>query len=89
MPEGGIANINRMGNEKIDARVNCRGQICPLPVLKLKKALDSLGPGQVLEMVATDPGAGADVRRFLDRMGHELLESRDENSTCFFYIRKK
>lgn len=77
-----------MENVKINVRLNCRGQICPVPVLKVKKALDAMKPGEVLEMVATEPAVKADIKKFVKRMGHELLESRREGSLLYFYIRK-
>jgi TusA-related sulfurtransferase len=77
-----------MENMKVNVRVNCKGQICPVPVLKVKKALDGMKPGEVLEMVATEPGVKADIKKFVKRMGHELLESRREGSFLYFYIRK-
>jgi tRNA 2-thiouridine synthesizing protein A len=69
-------------------RLDCKGLNCPLPVLKTKKALDGLSAGQVLEMVATDPGSKPDMEAFARRTGHELLQVKEQAGTFTFYIRK-
>jgi tRNA 2-thiouridine synthesizing protein A len=54
-----------------------------------KKALEELQPGQVLEIITTDPGAKADIPAFCNRTGHELLEVVEEGGKIIFYVRKK
>ena len=73
---------------KVDQKLDCKGLNCPLPVLKTKKAIDSMVVGQVLEMVATDPGSIPDMQAWSKKTGHQLLESRQENELYWFYIRK-
>lgn len=58
-----------MANQILDAR----GLTCPLPILKTKKAITSLSPGAVLEVLATDPGALQDFEAFCRTTGHRLL----------------
>ncbi|MEO1549672.1 MAG: sulfurtransferase TusA family protein [Pseudomonadota bacterium] len=53
------------------------GLLCPLPVLKLRKRLAPLAPGEVLSMVADDPAAAIDVPHFCQEQGHTLLGVED------------
>lgn len=78
-----------MAEVKADIRVDASGLNCPMPVLKAKKALDGLAPGQVLEFIATDSGTKTDIPALLKRLGHELLSSREENGKYIFYILKR
>ena len=72
-------------NKELDAR----GLSCPLPILKTKKALNDLASGQVLKIVATDPGSVKDMQAFSKQTGNALLSSNEENKTFVFYMRKK
>jgi TusA-related sulfurtransferase len=82
-----------MAEEKVseikpDRMLDCKGLLCPLPVIRTKQAIDKMQTGQVLEMVSTDPGSIPDMQAWSRRTGHELLESRKENGLFIFYIRK-
>jgi TusA-related sulfurtransferase len=77
-----------MSEEKAHVFLNARGEICPLPVLKVKKLMDTMQRGEVLEVAATDPRTRGDLARFSERLGHELLKTRREGGTLYFYIRK-
>jgi len=66
-----------MAEKMLDAT----GLSCPLPVLKARKALRDMAPGQTLELLATDPGALDDVPAFCESAGHELLEA-DRQASC-------
>ena len=71
-----------------DQVLDCSGLACPMPILKTKKAIDALKVGQILKMIATDPGAVPDVNAWSRKTGHELL-SHEENAGKFtFYIKK-
>ena len=72
-----------------DKEFDASGLSCPLPIVKTKKALADMNPGQVLRVVATDPGSVADMQAFTEQTGHALLETGTENSKHVFYIRKK
>jgi len=72
-------------NRELDAR----GLSCPLPILKTKKALNELSSGQVLKIVATDPGSVKDMQAFSNQTGHPLLASIEENKAFVFYLRKR
>ncbi|HLS59421.1 MAG TPA: sulfurtransferase TusA family protein [Paracoccaceae bacterium] len=60
-----------------DAELDARGLLCPLPVLKARKRLAALGPGQVLRMLADDPAALIDVPHFCAEQGHDLVGQRE------------
>ena len=72
-----------------DRELDARGLSCPLPILKTKKTLNDLASGQVLKVVATDPGSVKDMQAFANQTGNPLLESAEENKTFVFYLRKK
>lgn len=74
---------------KADQVLDAKGLNCPMPVLKTKKALDGIQAGQVLEVVATDPGSKSDIPALLNRLGHELVDTREEGGVISFFIRKK
>lgn len=60
------------------AEVDASGLICPLPVLRARKRLSAMAPGEVLRLVTTDPAAAVDVPHFCAQSGHALMaESRD------------
>ncbi len=68
--------------------LDCTGLMCPMPVVKTKKALKELEVGQVLEMVATDPGSIPDMEAWARQTGHELLESEEGDGKYRFLIKK-
>jgi tRNA 2-thiouridine synthesizing protein A len=70
-----------------DLILDAKGLNCPLPILRAKKALNSLPSGATLEVQATDPGAVKDFEAFCRTTGNELLESRMDGSTYVFLIR--
>ena len=72
-----------------DKELDTRGLNCPLPILRTKKALSDLASGQVLKVVATDPGAVKDFQAFSKQTGHELLQHGEANREFTFFMRKK
>jgi tRNA 2-thiouridine synthesizing protein A len=72
-----------------DDVLDCSGLACPMPILKTKKAVDALEPGQVLKMIATDPGSTSDMDAWTNRTGHELVDSEVDGETYIFFIKKK
>ncbi|MBI5187970.1 MAG: sulfurtransferase TusA family protein [Nitrospirae bacterium] len=77
-----------MSEIKADVILDTKGLNCPMPVLKTKKAIDSLQPGQILEVITTDPGAKADIPALLRRLGHELVDLKEDGGAFFFFIKK-
>lgn len=72
-----------------DQELDCSGLACPMPILKTKKAVDGLETGQVLKMVATDPGSLPDIQAWTAKTGHELLGHDQEGKRFIFYIKRK
>jgi tRNA 2-thiouridine synthesizing protein A len=68
--------------------VDTKGLNCPLPVLRVKKAIKDVAPGGVLTVLATDPGARGDLEAFCQAGGHQLLEWKEESGLFTFQIRK-
>jgi len=72
-----------------DKELDARGLSCPLPILKTKKSLNELTSGQVLKVIATDPGSIKDMQAFATQTGNPLLSTAEENKTYVFFLRKK
>ena len=64
------------------------GLKCPLPVLRTRKTLLALKPGDQLRVTCTDPLAGIDVPNLIRELGDELLEQQQNNNAITFVIRK-
>ena len=73
---------------QIHLELDATGLMCPLPLLRLKKALQSLEGGQVVRVLATDPASVLDFGVFIEQAGHELLERREETGVFRYVIRK-
>jgi tRNA 2-thiouridine synthesizing protein A len=69
--------------------LDARGLNCPLPILKTKKALAEMISGQVLRVVATDPGSVRDFQAFAKQTGNELLSHTEENKQFIFLMKRK
>ncbi|MBM3203852.1 sulfurtransferase TusA family protein [Candidatus Woesearchaeota archaeon] len=71
-----------------DLAVDTRGLGCPLPLLRLKKALQTLMPGQTVWIQATDPASVLDFGVFVEQTSHEMLEQSHEDGIYHYVIRK-
>ncbi|MBF0469803.1 MAG: sulfurtransferase TusA family protein [Gammaproteobacteria bacterium] len=71
-----------------DQELDASGLNCPLPILRAKKAITQLETGQVLRVVATDPGSVKDFEAFCNQTGNELMESGEEGGKFVFLIKK-
>ncbi|QSA99037.1 sulfurtransferase TusA family protein [Methylococcus sp. EFPC2] len=71
-----------------DLEVDTCGLACPLPLLRLKKALQALQSGQVVRVTATDPASVLDFGVYLDQAGHELMDRCQQDGILYFVIRK-
>ncbi|MBM4423725.1 MAG: sulfurtransferase TusA family protein [Chloroflexi bacterium] len=71
-----------------DKLLDCSGMLCPVPVIKTSKAIKELQVGQVLKMVATDPGAPADMEAWARQTGNDLLDSHKEGEKFIFYLKR-
>jgi tRNA 2-thiouridine synthesizing protein A len=74
---------------KEDQVLDCSGMLCPIPVVKTSKAIKELQSGQILKMIATDPGAPPDMEAWSRQTGNELLRSMEEDGKFIFYLKKK
>lgn len=74
--------------KEFDAELDASGLNCPLPLLKAKKALAGLASGQVLRVIATDPGAPRDIEAFCRRTGNGLLRTWEDAGSFFFDLKK-
>jgi tRNA 2-thiouridine synthesizing protein A len=72
-----------------DKELDARGLNCPLPILRAKKALNELQSGQVLKIVATDPGSVKDFQAFSKQTGNELLSHAEANKEFTFFMKRK
>lgn len=71
-----------------DLELDTSGLMCPLPLLRLKKALGTMASGQTVRVIATDPAAVLDFGVYLEQMGHQLVERCEHGGVLTFLIRK-
>jgi tRNA 2-thiouridine synthesizing protein A len=69
--------------------LDTRGMNCPLPILKAKKALSDMPSGQLLKVVATDPGSVRDFQAFARQTGNELVEQTEAGSEFVHVLRRR
>jgi len=72
-----------------DKELDARGLNCPLPILRAKKTLTDMTTGQVLRIVATDPGSVKDFEAFAKQTGNALLDQSATEKEFTFFLRKK
>lgn len=71
-----------------DQELDATGLNCPLPILRAKKSLAAMDAGQVLKIIATDPGSVKDFEAFAKQTGNELLDSAEESGKFVFFMKK-
>ena len=71
-----------------DQELDASGLNCPLPILRAKKALAGMDAGQVLHIIATDPGAVKDFEAFAKQTGNTLKDSKEEGGKFVFLMQK-
>ena len=74
---------------QVDREVDARGLNCPLPVLRTKKALNDMASGQVLRILATDPGSVRDFEAFCRQTGNVLLQHSENDGVFVFVLKRK
>ncbi len=72
-----------------DKTLDTRGLNCPLPILKTKKALTDMAPGEVLTVLSTDPGSTRDFQAFCRQTGHELLSQTPQGAEFVHVLRRR
>jgi tRNA 2-thiouridine synthesizing protein A len=81
--------MTQAGNATVDATLDAKGLLCPLPVLKARRALKPLAPGAVLEVLATDPGATKDFEHFCQTTGCEMIEATERPGGILRFLLRK
>ena len=76
-------------DSQIAKEIDTRGMNCPLPILKAKKALAELESGQLLKVVATDPGSLRDFQAFTRQTGHELVAQETLGAEFIHVLRRR
>jgi tRNA 2-thiouridine synthesizing protein A len=71
-----------------DVFLDCRGMVCPMPLVKTRQALMVVGPGATVCVVATDPASMADFESFCEATGHKLLRSEQDERIYLYVIEK-
>ncbi len=69
--------------------LDARGLNCPLPILKAKKALAEMASGEILRIIATDPGSVRDFQAFARQTGNELVSQSENNAEFTFFMKRK
>jgi tRNA 2-thiouridine synthesizing protein A len=72
-----------------DKELDARGLNCPLPIVRTKKSLNDMVSGQILRVVATDPGSVKDFQAFSRQTGNELLSAETATNEFVFFMKKK
>ncbi len=78
-----------MSTEQVAQIVDAKGLSCPMPIVKTAQAVKSLASGQLLEVLATDPGSVKDFTAWARATGNELVEQSVESGVYRFVLRKK
>ncbi|MCM3271948.1 sulfurtransferase TusA family protein [Paenibacillus elgii] len=68
--------------------VDAKGLACPMPIVKAKKGIDSLEPGQMMELQTTDKGSVKDFQAWVKQTNHELVETKEDNGVFTFIVKK-
>lgn len=79
---------NTSGTEKPAKTVDCIGMYCPVPIFMTRKAIDEVNVGELVEVLADDPAAESDIKSWVKRTGHELVEFEAKDGVFRFVIRK-
>jgi TusA-related sulfurtransferase len=74
---------------QIHKEVDARGLNCPLPILRAKKALADMESGQILKVLATDPGSQRDFAAFSKQTGNEIVDSSTTSDKVFVFLMRR
>jgi tRNA 2-thiouridine synthesizing protein A len=74
---------------RFDRELDVKGLNCPLPILRTKKALSEMVSGEVLHVLATDPGSVKDFQAFAKQTGNELLANSETDKVFEYYLKRK
>jgi tRNA 2-thiouridine synthesizing protein A len=73
----------------IDVDLDTKGMYCPMPIVKLKKAIKTMESGQVIKLLATDPGSKNDIPAWANKTGSQILDTTEMNGVYEFIIKVK
>ncbi|RLQ96711.1 sulfurtransferase TusA family protein [Falsibacillus albus] len=68
--------------------IDATGLSCPMPIIKTKKAIDSIESGEVIELHATDKGSTTDLKAWTESTGNKLVDAKEEDGVFKFWIQK-
>jgi len=74
--------------QNAEITVDCEGMLCPLPVLRARKLLLAMAPGQILRLTATDAMAAIDLPHFCTEAGHQLLDAKSDGPVTTYLIQR-
>lgn len=78
-----------MSDIKADRQIDTSGKCCPMPIVDTNMAMKKASSGEILEIIATDPGTKTDIPSWCDRTGNILVESSEANGSIHYFIKKK
>jgi len=73
---------------KADRTLDTLGLYCPIPILRTREEIDKMMMGQILEIIADDPAAEEDLKRFAKRVGHEVVSIQHEDDLLRVFLKK-
>ncbi|MGE5248844.1 MAG: sulfurtransferase TusA family protein [Bacteroidota bacterium] len=77
-----------MDEVQVIKELDCTGMLCPMPVVKTAKAIKEVEVGQILKMIATDPGAPPDMEAWCRQTGHQMVAKEEDGGKFIFYFRR-
>jgi tRNA 2-thiouridine synthesizing protein A len=83
-----ISEDSDMNDLKVTSTLDTSGKCCPMPMVETNKAIKSLASGDILEIIATDPGTVNDIPSWCNRTGNRLLDTREDDKVYRYYVSK-
>jgi TusA-related sulfurtransferase len=80
--------VTLLSTVKADRTLDTLGLYCPVPILRTREEIDKMTIGQILEIVADDPAAEEDLKRFAKRVGHEVVSIQNEGNILRIFLKK-
>ena len=77
-----------MSDIKVDKQVDTSGKCCPMPIVETNMAMKKVNSGEIVEIIATDPGTQTDIPAWCERTGNTLVESNEADGSIHFYVKK-